>query len=134
MNTTLKYLMLMLSLNCLVACDTSTRVRNQPIIQQLNPYIGKAPALIEQQLDLQNIGIKFIKQPMLEENRLTYTFQRTLATAIPTGISTPSEKGKMLQTQIATTSDSLNSLMSCHIIFKIENGVAQSYQFKGRAC
>lgn len=134
MNTTLKYLMLILSLNCLVACDTSTRVRNQPIIQQLNPYIGKAPALIEQQLDLQNIGIKFIKQPMLEENRLTYTFQRTLATAIPTGISTPSEKGKMLQTQIATTSDSLNSLMSCHIIFKIENGVAQSYQFKGRAC
>lgn len=126
--------MLILSLNCLVACDTSTRVRNQPIIQQLNPYIGKAPALIEQQLDLQNIGIKFIKQPMLEENRLTYTFQRTLATAIPTGISTPSEKGKMLQTQIATTSDSLNSLMSCHIIFKIENGVAQSYQFKGRAC
>lgn len=134
MNTALKYLMLILSLNCLVACDTSTRVRNQPIIQQLNPYIGKAPALIEQQLDLQNIGIKFIKQPMLEENRLTYTFQRTLATAIPTGISTPSEKGKMLQTQIATTSDSLNSLMSCHIIFKIENGVAQSYQFKGRAC
>lgn len=134
MNTTLKYLMLILSLNCLVACDTSTRVRNQPIIQQLNPYTGKAPALIEQQLDLQNIGIKFIKQPMLEENRLTYTFQRTLATAIPTGISTPSEKGKMLQTQIATTSDSLNSLMSCHIIFKIENGVAQSYQFKGRAC
>ena len=134
MNTALKYLMLILSLNCLVACDTGTRVRNQPIIQQLNPYIGKAPALIEQQLDLQNIGIKFIKQPMLEENRLTYTFQRTLATAIPTGISTPSEKGKMLQTQIATTSDSLNSLMSCHIIFKIENGVAQSYQFKGRAC
>ena len=134
MNTALKYLMLILSLNCLVACDTSTRVRNQPIIQQLNPYIGKAPALIEQQLDLQNIGIKFIKQPVLEENLLTYTFQRTLATAIPTGISTPSEKGKMLQTQIATTSDSLNSLMSCHIIFKIENGVAQSYQFKGRAC
>ena len=126
--------MLILSLNCLVACDTSTRVRNQPIIQQLSPYIGKSPALIEQQLDLRNIGIKFIKQPMLEENRLTYTFQRTLATAIPTGISTPSEKGKMLQTQIATTSDSLNSLMSCHIIFKIENGVAQSYQFKGRAC
>ena len=134
MNTALKYLMLILSLNCLVACDTSTRVRNQPIIQQLNPYIGKSPALIEQQLDLQNIGIKFIKQPVLEENLLTYTFQRTLATAIPTGISTPNEKGKMIQTQIATTSDSLNSLMSCHIIFKIENGVAQSYQFKGRAC
>ena len=134
MNTALKYLMLILSLNCLVACDTSTRVRNQPIIQQLNPYIGKAPALIEQQLDLQNIGIKFIKQPVLEENLLTYTFQRTLATAIPTGISTPNEKGKMIQTQIATTSDSLNSLMSCHIIFKIENGIAQSYQFKGRAC
>ena len=55
MNTTLKYLMLILSLNCLVACDTSTRARNQTIIQQLNPYIGKSPALIEQQLDLQNM-------------------------------------------------------------------------------
>lgn len=134
MNTTLKYLMLMLSLNSLVACDTSIRARNQPIIQLLNPYIGKSPALIEQQLDLQNIGIKFIRQPVLEENLLTYTFQRALATAIPTGISTPNEKGKIIQTQIATTSDSLNSLMSCHIIFKIENGIAQSYQFKGRAC
>ena len=134
MNTTVKYLMLMLRLNSLVACDTSTRARNQTIIQQLNPYIGKSPALIEQQLDLQNIGIKFIKQPVLEENLLTYTFQRTLATAIPTGISTPNEKGKMIQTQIATTSDSLNSLMSCHINFKIKNGIAQSYQFKGRAC
>lgn len=134
MNTTLKILILFLSLFSLVACNTTTRTRNQPIVKDLNQYIGQTPDVITKKLDLNKIGINVTKQPILKENQLIYTFTRSVTTAIPSGISTPNERGKMIQTQIATTSESIQNPLYCNIFFNIENGVAKSYQLKGRAC
>lgn len=118
----------------LAACNTTTRSRNQPIVQELNQYIGQTPTVITQQLDLSRIGIKPTKQPILKENQLIYTFNRVVTTAIPSGVSISDERGKMAQTLIATTSDSTQYTLYCNIIFDIENGIAKSYQLKGRAC
>lgn len=134
MNKISKIMIVILSLCSLVACNSTRSIRNQPITQQLNSYLGQTPPVIIQQLNLQNIGINFSKQPILKENQLIYTFERIVATPIPTGIATPDQRGKMLQTQSATTSDTLKYKLPCNIIFDIQNGVAKSYQLKGKAC
>lgn len=134
MRQKLKILFLCSMLFSLNACNTHNRVRNQAIVQQLNQYIGQEPNTIIQHLNLQNIGISFTKQPSLKENQLIYTFQRQVATPIPTGISIKDENGRMIQTQTATTSDTIKNPLNCNIIFDIENGIAKSYQFIGRGC
>lgn len=134
MNKISKIMIVILSLCSLVACNSTRNIRNQPITQQLNSYIGQTTSVITQQLNLQNIGINFSKGPILKENQLIYTFERTVAIPIPTGIAISDERGKMLQTQSATTSDSLKHKLPCNIIFNIQNGVAKSYQLKGKAC
>ena len=134
MNTKLKMILVSLALCGMTACNTQTRVRNQPIVQQLNKYLGQTPNTITQHLNLHSLGIHFIAKPILNENQLIYTFERSIATPIPTGISARDEKSRMIQTQIATTSDSMHYALRCNIIFQIENGVATSYQLKGRAC
>lgn len=134
MKNIFKILCIILTTAYLTACTSNMLLRNEPIIQKITPYIGQSATVITQQFKLQNIGIAFSKAPKLENNQLIYTFERTTIIPIPTGIATPDDKGKMLQTQMATTSDSIQNRLQCHIIFKLENNIATSYELKGRAC
>ena len=91
------------------------------------------PAEIKQHLTLPNLRLQ--QQPVLNENQLIYTFERRVATPIPTGAAAlVDHNGRMIPTQLSTTSDPIQNTLKCNIIFDIENGIAKSYQLKGRGC
>ena len=96
--------------------------------------IGKTATDIQQQFDLKEIGIQPKKAAVQKENQLIYVFERDVPTSMPSGVSVSDQHGKLLPTQMGSTANSYQNRMSCNIIFNIENGIAKSYQLKGRAC
>ena len=133
MNKIFTYLSVLFCCIYLASCASLSQQRNAPIHQYVQPFIGKTVFEIQQQFDLKEIGIQ-PKTSAVKENQLIYVFERDVSTSMPSGGSVPDQHGKWLPTQTGSTANSYKNLMSCNIIFNIENGIATSYQFKGRAC
>lgn len=131
MDKKLRIIFLALIICSLNACDNN-RIKSQSTTQQLNQYIGQTPAEIKQNLTLQNFKLQ---QPVLNGNQLIYTVERRVTTPIPTGAAAILDhNGRMIPTQLSTTSDPIQNTLKCNIIFDIEKGIAKSYQLKGRGC
>ena len=133
MNKIFTYLSVLFCCIYLASCASLSQQRNAPIHQYVQPFIGKTVTEIQQQFDLKEIGIQ-PKTSAVKENQLIYVFERDIATPIPAGLSAPDQNGKRLPTQMGSAANSYKNLMPCNIIFKIEHGIATSYQLKGRAC
>mgnify|MGYP001554093714 FL=1 len=134
MNKIFTHLSILFCCIYLASCTSLSQQRNAPIHQYVQPFIGKTVTDIQQQFDLKEIGIQPKKTAVQKENQLIYVFERDVSTSMPSGVSVPDQHGKWLPTQTGSTANSYKNLMSCNIIFNIENGIAKSYQLKGRAC
>lgn len=116
------------------ACHTLTQKNKIQLSQQLKQYLGKKSGYITEHLDLNNLGIKINPNPVTAPDRIIFSFDRVASIAIPLTTMTRDSNGVMIPVQIATVSNSYDRIVSCNMIFLLENDIAQSVSLKGKAC
>ena len=118
----------------LTACATTNSIKSRQLVQQLQQYIGQSAESINKDLDLTALGFKTSKPPVQTEKRLSYTVLRTVELPLGTpaiqqsvSIGTP--------VRLATApGPGYQVKMPCQIHSQLEQGIAQSVQYSGRAC
>lgn len=127
-------LILFISVFSFSACQTTNEKSNIALKEQLNHFIGKDVAYIEEHLNLDQIGIKLNPNPIISSQQAIYTFNRKVSIPIPSGHATLDSRGVMIPTQISSVSDRYSNTLTCNIIFNLEHQIAQSVLLQGRAC
>lgn len=118
----------------LSACATISSIKSRQLDQQLQQYIGKSAESIRKDLDLTALGFKTSKAPVQTEKRLSYTVLRTIG--LPLGTPAIQQSVSIgAPVRFATgPGPSYQVEMPCQIHFQLEQGIAQSVQYSGRAC
>ncbi|WP_162626582.1 hypothetical protein [Acinetobacter sp. CFCC 10889] len=125
---------LLLSIGLLSACSTIHHERNHTLMQKLNTYQGLSANEVQQQLDLKDIGITLKEPARITEQQLIYTFERAVPTAASSQLPIADARGRFIPMQTGGSSESYSSIMTCHIIFNLQQQRVSSIQLKGRAC
>ncbi|WPC35194.1 hypothetical protein O4M77_01790 [Acinetobacter sp. YWS30-1] len=118
----------------LTACATINSTKSRQLDQQLQQYIGQSAKSIRKDLDLTALGFKTSKVPLQTEKRLSYTVLRTIE--LPLGTPAIQQSVSIgAPVRLATApGPGYQVEMSCQIHFQLEQGIAQSVQYSGRAC
>lgn len=129
-------LLLILSMSSilLTACQTTTQKTRSELYQQVNQYIGKDFQQLQQNFNLDQMGLKINPNPIITSERAIFSFDRIGTTAIPSTITTRDSNGVIIPVQIASVSNSYNYTVSCNIIFALQNNIVQSVLLQGKAC
>lgn len=129
-------LLLILSMSSilLTACQTTTQKTRSELYQQLNQYIGKDFQQLQQNFNLDQMGLKINPNPIITSERAIFSFDRIGTTAIPSTIITRDSNGVIIPVQIASVSNSYNYTVSCNIIFALQKNIVQSVLLQGKAC
>lgn len=129
-------LLLILSMSSilLTACQTTTQKTRSELYQQLNQYIGKDFQQLQQNFNLDQMGLKINPNPIITSERAIFSFDRIGTTAIPSTITTRDSNGVIIPVQIASVSNSYNYTVSCNIIFALQKNIVQSVLLQGKAC
>ncbi|MFV5523582.1 hypothetical protein VXQ23_02625 [Acinetobacter variabilis] len=117
----------------LTACATTNSTKSRQLDQQLQQYIGQSAESILKDLDLTALGFKTSKAPVQTEKRLSYTILRTI---VPLGTPAIQQSVSIgAPVRLATApGPGYQVEMPCQIHFQLEQGIAQSVQYSGRAC
>ena len=118
----------------LSACATTSSIKSRQLDQQLQQYIGKSAESIRKDLDLTALGFKTSKAPVQTEKRLSYTVLPTIE--LPLGIPAIQQSVSIgaLVRFVTAPGPGYQVEMPCQIHFQLEQGIAQSVQYSGRAC
>ena len=115
------------------ACATHTqpKVNLQDYLKQ---FIGQSAQQIQQNLDLKSLGYQVLDQPSITEKQLTYTILRPMNIPTPM-VSNVEVGGNAIPLQLGNHSaNSYDVNFNCKIIFNLNNQIAESIQYQGKAC
>ncbi len=119
-----KYSAIFLLSAAMSACQT-TELRPQDLHTFLQTYIGQSSEYIQKQLNFKQIGYQSSK-PILKTNQLIYTVYQPINIPIATNVDPANP--------IALSSTSYDVSLKCHVIFNLEQGIARSISYEGKAC
>ncbi|RKG34447.1 hypothetical protein D7V21_06760 [Acinetobacter guerrae] len=111
------------------ACATHTqpKVNLQDYLQQ---FIGQSA----QQINLKALGYQVLDQPNMTKSQLTYTILRPMNIPTPM-VSNVEVGGTAVPLQLGNHSaNSYDVNFNCKIIFNLNNQIAESIQYQGKAC
>jgi len=118
----------------LTACATTNSIKSRQLVQQLQQYIGQSAESIHKDLDLTALGFKTSKPPVQTEKRLSYTVLRTVELPLGTPAIQQSVSIGTLVRLATAPGPGYQVKMPCQIHSQLEQGIAQSVQYSGRAC
>lgn len=102
--------------------------------EYLKGYLGKSSTTIQQNLDLRSLGFQVAETPQKTPNQLIYTILRPLSIPIPM-VSNVEMGGNPVPIQSGTLgSSSYDVNFNCKVIFKLNNDIAESIEYQGKAC
>lgn len=119
---------------------SSTPTQNQTTVSTtkialpdyLEQYIGQDVASIRRQLNLRELGYETLGSPIQTPNQLSYTIVRRIQ--IPTPMPTMRTDSSLGAVAIPTTTPFYDVQLECQVHFMLRNNIAQSIQYRGKAC
>lgn len=124
-------LLSLLSICSLTACTTTSQFDRE---LYLKSFIGKSSEYIYNNLDLSKIGYQVNQAPVLNQNQLAYSIERTLMIPIPMTQPTISGTGVIPIPVTASSTQGYEATLQCRIVFQLNNNIAQSVSYTGQTC
>ncbi|WP_165443241.1 hypothetical protein [Acinetobacter ihumii] len=117
----------------LQACTTPSQ-HKVSLSEYLQQFIGQSVQDIEQNINLKSLGYQTLERPRLLNNQLSYTILRPMN--IPTPMVTNVDiGGTAVPLQLGNSSaNSYDVNFNCKIIFNLNNQIAESIHYEGKAC
>lgn len=120
----------------LIHLNGCTRYPHQSVDLQgyLKGFLGKSSTTIQQELNLRNLGFQIAHAPQKTQNQLTYTVLRPINIPTPM-VNNVLIRGESIPVQSGNLSgNSYDINFNCKIIFELQNNIAESIQYQGKAC
>lgn len=135
MKTTTHLWVILVALGLLTACQ-NTPTRPVSLDEHLQRYIGSSSQDIRNNLDFKALGYSVSKQVIQNESQLSYTILRPLSIPLAGSVAPveigPSGVPIIRHEMVNTPTYDIN--FNCKVTFKLENNIATSIQYVGRAC
>ncbi len=106
------------------ACQT-TDLRPVDLHAYLLSYLGMSSADIQQKLNFKSLGYQSA-QAIQRNNQLIYTLYQPM--------NIPIAQSSDLNNPLPSSANSYDLNLKCHVIFNLENGIARSVSYEGKAC
>lgn len=126
---------LSLSILSLVACQTPS-MRTQNLDAYLQNFIGQSSDVIQQNLNFKTLGYQTSQHVEQTKNQLIYTILRPIYIPVAgsnASISSNAMGAPMIRYDTASTPH-YDVNFNCKVVFNLENGIAKSINYYGKAC
>lgn len=102
--------------------------------EYLKSFLGKSSTTIRQDINLRNLGFQVANAPQKTPNQLIYTILRPLNIPIPM-VTNVDMRGNSVAIQSGNLGgNSYDVNFNCKVIFQLNNDIAESIQYEGKAC